>query len=397
MLKKFLVTIGSRYLIAVLNLAIVLLSTRFLGVEGLGFTSLFVLCIALNQQICSFVGGGALVYLTPRHNVATLMLISYFGATSIHVLLIPVYVYFKPFDPAYFPMFLSISLINVFYTTNLSIMLGKEKVEMYNLISFFQVFLLALVFGLLAFKVENITPMHYVIASGISYFMAFAGSSGIVLKETPEKPEWNIMHTLSQIAKFGFFSETGNIMQLLAYRLNYILISKWLGLAALGEFSLAVQLTEGLRIFSKGVATVEYSYFSNTESFNRRVSITRKSIQASFIFTIVGLAILLCLPASVLTKIFGSEFHHTRLIVSLLAPGILFLSAGTIISPFFSGQGKHYINAIGSLICFVVTAGFAFLLIPLWGLPGAAIVNSLAYIAMFVYLFLIYRKHLLIS
>ncbi|NJK93983.1 MAG: hypothetical protein HC905_02790 [Bacteroidales bacterium] len=180
----------------------------------------------------------------------------------------------------------------------------------------------------------------------------------------------------------------------MAYRLNYFVINKWLGLAALGEFSLAVQLTEGLRLFSKGVATVEYSYFSNSDSFKENVAITRKSIVYSLVFTFTGLLVLLVIPTSVIQSFFGEEFHQTRLIVSLLAPGILLLSAGTIITPFFSGQGKHYVNAIGSAICFIVTALLSFILIPWLGISGAAIVNTLAYSALTVYLYLTYKKHL---
>lgn len=396
MTQKFLLTIGSRYVIALLTFVTVLICANFLGTKGLGFTSLFVLGIAMNQQLCSFLGGSALVYLAPRHNLTTLILISYSGAVLIHLALIFVYLALKPFDINYFPEFFCISLISTFTTINLSIMLGKEKINQYNLISLFQVVLQTSIFAFFAFYVENLTITHYIVAAGIGYFMALAGSTGVIIRLLPHRHE-KIFYTFKEIVKYGFLTESGNLMQLFAYRLNYFLVNRWLGISALGELSLAVQLSESIRLFSKGIATVEYSHFSNTNSFERRVNITKKSIIYSLAFTGIGIAILLLIPASLLQTIFGTEFHKTKQIIALLAPGILFLSVGTIISPFFSGQGKHHINALGSAICFAFTALFSFLLIPPMGLPGAALVNTLAYIAMTIFLFLIYKKQILIS
>lgn len=391
MIKNYILTISGRYFTAFLNLAIVLLSSRFLGVEGLGFTSMFVLGIALNQQICSFFGGGALVYLTPRSNLPSLILISYTGVILAHCILIPVYLLLKPFHVEYFPAFFLISIISAFNFNNLSILLGKEKVETYNVINIFQVLMQASLFALFAFKIEKISVNHYIIASGIGYFMALAASSGVVFKESNGVTA-NKRQTFKAIIKYGFFSETGNVLQLLAYRLNYFLVNKWLGMAALGEFSLAVQLTESLRIFSKGIATVEYSYYSNTDSFSRRTAITKRSIAVSLAFTFIGLTVLLLLPASAIQLIFGQHFPHIKTIIAILSPGILFLSAGTVIAPYFSGQGKHYINATGSAICFAITAVLSFLLIPVWGLAGSALVNTLAYMGITIYLYTVYKK-----
>ncbi len=396
MIRNYLLTISSRYLTAFLNLAIVLLSSHFLGAEGLGFASMFVLGITLNQQLCSFFGGSALVYLTPRSNLPSLILISYSGTILVHCLLIPAYILLKPFDIEYLPAFFLVSIISSLNFNNLSILLGKEKVETYNIINVFQVLMQGGIFALFAFHLEKITVSHYIIASGVGYFMALAASSGTVFKESNGRTE-NKRQTFISILKYGFFSETGNVLQLLSYRLNYFVINKWLGMAALGEFSLAVQLTESLRIFSKGIATVEYSYYSNTDSFQKRTAITKRSVVVSVVFTFAGLIILLLLPSSFILTIFGQSFPNIKTIIAILAPGILFLSAGTVIAPYFSGQGKHYINAIGSAICFVITAVFSFLLIPFWGLNGSALVNTIAYTAITVYLYLIYRKSLRFS
>ncbi|NJO68450.1 MAG: hypothetical protein HC830_03515 [Bacteroidetes bacterium] len=130
MIKNYMITIGSRYFIAFMNLALIILCSRYLGAEGLGFISLFVLGLALNNQVCSFFGGSALVYLAPRKNLATLIFISiYRRPTIMHMALVPLYLWLKPFDIVYFPEFFIISLMNVYFSTNLSLLLGKEKLK----------------------------------------------------------------------------------------------------------------------------------------------------------------------------------------------------------------------------------------------------------------------------
>ncbi|NJK93982.1 MAG: hypothetical protein HC905_02785 [Bacteroidales bacterium] len=197
------ITIGSRYFIAFMNLALIILCSRYLGAEGLGFISLFVLGLALNNQVCSFFGGSALVYLAPRKNLATLIFISYTGATIMHMALVPLYLWLKPFDIVYFPEFFIISLMNVYFSTNLSLLLGKEKVETYNVLSVFQILLQVLIFGLFVYKLEKISVNHYIIASIISYFMAMAGSAGILMNNIPRRTE-ELFQTIKEIFKYGF-------------------------------------------------------------------------------------------------------------------------------------------------------------------------------------------------
>lgn len=391
MIKNYITTIGSRYLIAILNLVVVLLTSRYLGAEGLGFVSLFVLGLALNQQICSFLGGGALVYLATRHSISTLLFISQAAAVLIHLILLPVYFWMKPFDTVYFIPFFLVSLINTWLGNNLSILLGKEKILYYNLFGVVQVIIQVIVFVVCIFSIETLSVHHYIFATTLGYTCAFglslAGLSGYFKWKAENK-----VQTFKELIRYGFFAETGNIFQLLAYRLNFFLINKWLGVAALGEFSLAVQLTESIRIFSKGIATVEYARFSNS-ALSTKKQYSGKALFSGIAVTLIGLTVLLLLPDSFFTYVLGQKFHNLKTIMIYLAPGILLLSAGTILAPFFSGQGKHYINAIGSAICFGMTAIFSFILIPVYELTGAALANTIAYSGITLYLFLVFLKY----
>lgn len=384
-LKNYILTIGSRYLVAILNLVIVLLSSRYLGAAGLGFVSLFVLGIAINQQISSFAGGSALVYLTPRSNIKSLLLIAYSGAFLVHLLLIPFYFGIQPFDLSYFPSFFGISLAGTFSGINFFILLGKQQIKAYNVLSTMQILIQTLVFSGFVLGAETLSVNHYILASGAGYLISLAGSSAILMKEFRGEAAEKLL-ALKNILKYGFYSETANVFQLFSYRLSYFLINRWIGIAALGEFSLAVQLTESLRIFSRSIATVEYVRYSNLPNPDK-FSMLRQPVLYSFLFTLTGLVILLILPDTAFAFLFGESYPHLKIIINILSPGILFLSAGTVIAPYFSGQGKHHVNTLGSALSLAITVVFSFLLIPSFGVSGAAAVNTLAYTVLTLFLF----------
>jgi O-antigen/teichoic acid export membrane protein len=68
----------------------------------------------------------------------------------------------------------------------------------------------------------------------------------------------------------------------------------------------------------------------------------------------------------------------------LLIPAIVIFSGNIVVSHFFSGIGKVYYNTIVGAIGLVFTVITCLLLIPQFGLRGAAMAANLSYMAMFI-------------
>jgi hypothetical protein len=66
MFRKIIGTIGTRVISAVLTLLISVLNARYLGPANLGTIALLILSVTFIQLFNNFIGGGALVYMTPR-------------------------------------------------------------------------------------------------------------------------------------------------------------------------------------------------------------------------------------------------------------------------------------------------------------------------------------------
>ena len=104
------------------------------------------------------------------------------------------------------------------------------------------------------------------------------------------------------------------------------------------------------------------------------------------------MGILLLIPVSVYTFVFGEQFVQVRNVIASLSVGIVALSVSMIFSSYFSGINKPFHNTISSAIGLVFTVGLGFLLVPLWGIIGAGIAATCSYTMATLYQFIIFIR-----
>jgi len=132
---------------------------------------------------------------------------------------------------------------------------------------------------------------------------------------------------------------------------------------------------------------------SNTENKQRAAQLTLRFMKLAVLLTFTALLVICLLPTSFFEWIFSGEFSDIHTVILLIAPGIVFFSAHTILANYFSGTGKPKYNLYASLIGLSVTLVSAFVLIPLLGIRGAAITTTLTYTALFVYQWIVFHRH----
>ena len=91
------------------------------------------------------------------------------------------------------------------------------------------------------------------------------------------------------------------------------------------------------------------------------------------------LGVILLLPESFFVFVFGQGFAGVKIVMLTLAAGIALLSVSIVISPYFSGTGRPWVNTVGAAIGLVFTLLLSFLLVPSYGITGAGISASVAY------------------
>ncbi|MCX6246922.1 MAG: polysaccharide biosynthesis C-terminal domain-containing protein [Bacteroidetes bacterium] len=392
MLKNILSTISTRLLVAFLTLVMVLVNARQLGAENVGTISLIILAIAILQLVSNLVGGGALVYLVPREQLMKLylpacawaILTSAFGTLILNILhLIP---------EGYALHVLLLSLLLSLFTVNFMVLMGEERIREYNIISLLQVVILFVVLMVFFFGLRRKEVISYLIGLYFSYLFAFFASLILILKSFKKKDITGSGKVIRDLVRLGSVMQLGNILQFLNYRLSYYFIEFFLSRAAVGVYSVGVQLSESIWLIAKSIHLVQYSRISNEKDENYAARLTLNLVKVSFILTLISLVIIMVLLQLFFTLIFKPEFDQVPVIMYILATGILTFSISIILSPYFSGMGKPIHNTISAGIGLVFTLVLSLVLIPRMKLPGAALAATAAYIASTLYQFIVFVK-----
>lgn len=392
MLKKILGTAFSRIAIAILSFLVVIVNARFLGAENVGTIGLIVLAISINMILSNIIGGASLVYLVPRYNVFRLFLASYTWAILTSAIGSVVLAQLKLVPVEYTLDVFFLSLFQAGMTINTIILLGKEKIKSYNILTFMEMVTRISMLLLFIFYWQIRTPYAFLYALYISMGL-FSIVSFLFIKKHLRFADLSALGgEIKEMLRMGSFIQMAGIFQLFNYRLSYYIVENILGRAMLGIYSVGVQVSESVWLIGKSVAMVQYYQISNSndETFARRI--TLMFVKFTFVLTLLSVAVLLCIPSSVFELIFRKEFSQLSIVISSMAIGIIAMAVSMMFSHYFSGKGKPHYNTISSGTGLLFTVALGFMLIPKMGLAGAGITASVSYTASMLYQLIVFIR-----
>ncbi len=152
-------------------------------------------------------------------------------------------------------------------------------------------------------------------------------------------------------------------------QLNRLAISYWVDNTAVGFYSLAVALTEPLKLIPGVVGTSSFKEFASQHRIP--VKVTRATIVASLL-AFVAAFILLGEPLSwMYTKAFAAVSPMAR----VLAFGAVLYGFGDFYNRFLGAHGKGAVLRNTALMVGAVNVLGFFILVPLWGAWGAIAAN----------------------
>lgn len=386
MIHKIIMTIGSRVIMSAANLIILLITSNIMGAEVRGQISLFVLNISVLSLISGVFSGPGLVYLAPRKDSRSLLLVAYIwsiitvllGTTVIH------YNHISSDEP--FWVLFSIGLVECLLGAHLMKLLGDENIRSHNKIQAFKpIATLSALIGLLYFKPQYGYFNMFLIAYGSGVVLSFLGSLFVMISSERKKDDWDIRGVISEGWHHGRWIQLGNIAQLLNYRISYYFLEILSGVSSaalirIGIFSAAMQIAESIWILARSVATVQYSRISNEPNSEKSLSVSLQLIKFNYSVTILACLVLSLMPKSVFTFLLGPEFTSTKTLVLILIPGIIALSTANGISHHFAGTGQNHHNAIAAFLALFTSVGVGYLAVFYFSIWGAAIATSITYV-----------------
>jgi len=186
--------------------------------------------------------------------------------------------------------------------------------------------------------------------------------------------------TFVKAAKFGIKQHLGTIFQFLNYRLDFLIIAVFLAPSEVGLYSVAVLIGETIWYIPNALGQVLYP---QTISSDKKTadSFTPLVCRNTVIFTLVPAVILYLISGSVIPWLFTDRFLPSVTALKLLLPGIVALSIGKILSSDLVGRGYPYYSSFVAFVALIFTVIFDILLIPRFGINGAAVASSISYIS----------------
>jgi len=394
MLTKIVGTVFSRTFASVSNFLIVVLTAKHLGAAARGEISLVILSVSIVALFQAIAGGPSLTYYSANHSLKKLVAISVSWSLFVGVV---VSVLLGSLDLISWDLvgfLLLISLPQGVLLIFQSILIGRQKIVLYNMLelirsSFLVGIILVLILGA---GVKTVSVVYYAyVAANISAVLLGAY---FIVKLPVIASEWTSLRLAKEMFRFGFQVQLNNISQMFNYRFVYFVIEKWKGLEVLGVFSVAISIAETVWIVSKSIATYQTSILVNTKDLIRQRTSTISFSKMSLFFTIMAVSVLLILPSSLFTWLFGDEFSQIKEINYFFFPAIIFLAFFSILNHYFYSTDRNVINIYGALVGNLITLLLAIYLIERYGLVGAALTYSFSFLGMLFYLFF---KFLVIS
>ena len=389
MFKNILTTFSSKFLIAIMNFVLVIVTSKYMGAEIRGEISLVVLAIAIITMLSEVIGGPALIYLIPKTNTKPLLLPSYLWGIASAFIISFVFNQFNLIPEGYGIHILFLGLLAIVKVSNNILLFGKKKILPFNIIhlSYFVVLFSVVLWYI--FQTNERTLMIYIkglYAASIIAFMLSSIFTFIYIEGNGIFPSKNHFKIL---IKNGLQNQLANMFHILTNRINFYII----GVTALiGVYSTAISFTEALLLFSGSSAGILMAEVAHEKNKKRSQRLTLGLAKMNFLITFLGWIFLVILPNELFTYLLGKDFESVKSVILLLGPGICFIAYKAQMSHYFSGLGKIYINATASFCSLVINLVFAIFLIPRFGIEGAAISASISYFGALTVLGFYFKK-----
>lgn len=340
-----LITKGS---IALINFLILIITSRYLGVSSRGEITIFILNITIIQLINEIYTGYSIVHFIPRFDLKKVIFHGAFYSFIFCSLSNLIVVFLHKQVPGYEYLGYIVTLLVILNSFNCVIILGKEKLKMYNFLSFTQPMLLLVGIVICIFFLKRFTFQSYVYPLLVSFLIAFIISTISVARFLSDKAVSKEFRLKSILINGSVFQLTG-LLYIFINRFSYYLLPE---LANVGLYSSASSFIESLLIIVNAVSPVLLARVANQDNTFKSVEMTLMLSKASLLFSTLGVALIFFLPGSFFVFVLGPGFAGIKELMLLYAPGILMLSLSGAMSYYFSAIGKQKLL----LVCYV--AGF---------------------------------------
>jgi len=177
---------------------------------------------------------------------------------------------------------------------------------------------------------------------------------------------------------YGYKVFLRNIISFLHYRIDLLLIALFLPIQQVAFYKLAASFSEKIFILSVTHHLLISRVASSEKKYGR--DLTARLFKNTFwIMTIFAIAAYFT-SSFIISLVYGHEYLSVIDPFKLLLPGVVFLGSCSVLSQYFIGNGSVGSTNYVYLMSVVINAALNLILIPKYGITGAAIATTITYV-----------------
>jgi O-antigen/teichoic acid export membrane protein len=185
---------------------------------------------------------------------------------------------------------------------------------------------------------------------------------------------------LRTLAAFGLRAQLSTVLQFFSYRFDLFLVNATAGLGAAGVYSVATLLAESVWYIPSAVGLVlAPRVAAGVEGDDDDV--TAAICRGTLLVSVAGAIVIAALAPLLVLLLFGSSFLPAVVPIWVLLPGVVALGLDKPIASYQLGRGRPQISLYVALLATPITIAAYVLLIPRYGIVGAAAGSTISYVA----------------
>lgn len=235
------------------------------------------------------------------------------------------------------------------------------------------------------FSVLSVWVFSYAVGAVLA--LAAVGFGQLSLRRTmrPDLP------VLREQIRFGLPGQAGNALTRLNYRLDQYVVRAFRSRADVGFYAVATGLAEAVWWIANSVSMALMPRLTRMDS-ERAAEVTPIACRNTLLLSLATAGGLAAAAPVAVELLFGKDFGPAVQPIFWLLPGIVALSGTKVLASYFFSQARLTLMSVIALISLSATVAFDLLLIPEFGISGAAAASSIAYSVSFVVALHFYRQ-----
>lgn len=181
------------------------------------------------------------------------------------------------------------------------------------------------------------------------------------------------------IVSFGFLGQVGGLVNLLNLRLDFLILGHLAGPVPLGIYAVASKFAELVKLPALAVTWVSYPQMARLGP-DGSAKLVRRQLPWLIGLGIAGAVVLALAAGPLLPALYGQEFVESVAPAAIIAVGLVASPAGGLASGYLLGTRRPGTNSVLQAVGLLATLGLDVLLIPDFGVIGAAVASAIAYL-----------------